>query len=320
MVVTTTPQATEGPFSGFLDGEVDAVLRRAATSLNGACAHLLLTRGKQLRGRLVLGAARQGPEGDGRSIERAACAIELLHLASLAHDDVIDAGTARRGAATANARFGSQAAGFAGAWLFARAVELISECGQASLDLFSETLQRMCDGGMLELRDLYDTRRTAESYFAAAERKTASAFFCAARLGAELAGASRTVASKAGRFGFEFGMAYQTWDDLVDLLASPEESGKTPESDVRQGVYTLPVIYALEESRELRDRLANRSASDDDEGTVALVQRTAGIERAARAADEHAERAAETLAGLPDPDALRRLLEGARRQHLDLLP
>lgn len=319
MEVTTTAQATEGLLSEFLDAEIDALSRRAATSLNDACAHLLSTRGKQLRGRLLLGAARQGPERDGGSIERAACAIELLHLASLAHDDVIDAGTARRGVATANARFGSRTAGFAGAWLFARAVELISERGPAPLDVFSETLQRMCAGGMLELRDLYDVRRTAESYFAAAERKTASAFLCAARLGAELANASRTIALKAGRFGFEFGMAYQIWDDLVDLLAAPEESGKPPESDLRQGVYTLPVIYALEESRELRDRLANGSPRDDEEGIVALVQRAGGVERAAQTADEYAERAAEASKGLPDPDALRRLLEGARRQNLDLL-
>lgn len=321
MVVRTNPETSDRLLSRSLAAELDGLFFVRATRLNGACAHLLSTRGKQLRGRLLSAAALQGPRPDAPSVDQAACAIELLHLASLAHDDVVDAGTARRGVPTAGVRFGPRASAFAGAWLFARAAELIAECGPRTLDLFAEIARRMCEGGMLEFRDLYNTRRTAESYFAAAEQKTASAFFCAARLGAELAGANTEIAAAAGRFGHEFGMAYQIWDDLMDLLAIPAESGKSPVSDLRQGIFTLPVIYALEENAELHGKLEGGNArNDDQEAVIALIKRTAGIERAAKAAEGHAERAAEALRGLPDSDPLRRLLERTRRQHVDLLP
>lgn len=320
MVVRANPETSDRLLSRLLAAELDGLSFARATRLNGACAHLLSTRGKQLRGRLLLAAARQGPRPDAPAVDQAACAIELLHLASLAHDDVIDAGTARRGVPTTGVRFGRRASAFAGAWLFARAVELIAVCGPQTLDLFAEIALRMCEGGMLEFRDLYNTRRTAGSYFAAAEQKTASAFFLAGCLGAELAGANAKVASAAGRFGLEFGMAYQIWDDLVDLLASPKESGKTPESDLRQGIYTLPVIYALEESVKLREWLAADNAQNGaQDAAIALVTSTTGIRRAARAAEMHTERAKEALRALPDPEALRCLLERARSQHLDLL-
>lgn len=317
MAVSTTPQSSDELLARSLADELDALSFGRTTTLNRACAHLLSTHGKQLRGRLLLAAARQGPRPHAPPVGQAACAIELLHLASLAHDDVIDAGTVRRGVPTAGVRFGQQASGFAGGWLFARAVELIAESGPAPLDLFAKTARLMCEGGMLEFRDLYNTRRTAQSYFAAAEQKTASAFFLAGELGAGLAGASAEIASAAGRFGLEFGMAYQIWDDLMDLLASPEQSGKTPESDLRQGVFTLPVIYALEESDELRKRLAADGAHDDaPDEVIAHIMRTAAIERATDAAEKHAERARKALGELPDPTDLSSLLERARQHHL----
>lgn len=319
MTTVPTPIDSE-PLSRALDDEFAALSFRRTSSLNDACAHLLTTRGKLLRGRLALAAARQGPRPNAPEVTSVACAIELLHLASLAHDDVIDAGTVRRGKATVGARYGRQAAVVAGAWLYARAVERVSECGGEALDLFAETARRMCAGGMREQRDRYDTRRSVEEYREASNLKTASAFALAARLGAMLAGAADAVVECAALFGREFGLAYQIWDDLIDLLASPDQSGKSPESDLRDGLYTLPVICALAESDELRARLADRDGQGRTHAdTTALITRTAGVERAARAADDHFRRALAALDGMPEPAAMNDLLTATRRRHLDLL-
>lgn len=321
----TTPSPGTGYGDEFLSRaffeELEASPFKLNTSLSEACSFLLARKGKQLRGRLLVAAARQGPEPEAPQVGRAAQAIELLHLASLAHDDVIDSGTVRRGVPTVGVRFGQPAAGFAGAWLFARATELIAECGPTALDLFSQTALQMCEGGMLELRGLYNARRTTTDYFAVADQKTASAFWLAARLGAELAGASPQVSLSVGDFGREFGMAYQIWDDLVDLLADSARSGKTPASDLRQGVYTLPVIYALEESDELRALLAEAGVSNGDEAeAVSLVTRTAGVELATKDAEARAAAAEASLDGMTNPEALRSLMGDARRRHLEMLP
>lgn len=297
----------------LLENELEALTFDRSTRLGGACAQLLSSRGGQLRGRVLLAAARQGPRPDRPEVRRAALAIELLHLASLAHDDVIDTGISRRGAPTANAEFGQRTAGFAGGWLVARTEELIAECGLPALDALSDTAIEMTRGGMRELCELYEVQRSTDAYFAAAESKTGVTIALAGRIGAQLAHASDAVVAQSELFGRELGIAYQIWDDLADLDSRTEEGEQAALLDLLQGVYTLPVIYALEESAELREMLAGGRTSEADRVTaLTLIKSTGGVERASKDADVHVGRATVALRGLRDPDSLGELLAEAR--------
>lgn len=313
-------EAAEESLTKALTVELRLLKAKRNSELEEAYAYLLTTRGKRLRGRLLLAAAWQGPSFDSPQVGKAAVAIELLHLASLAHDDVIDSGTMRRGAPTIGARFGQKAAAFAGASLFARAVEVMVECNDATWEPFAETACEMCEGGMREFSGLFDIARTTSDYYQTAGEKTASAFRLAAYLGATLAGADEAVTAGAAEFGYEFGMAYQIWDDLLDLLTDPVESGKTPGSDLRHGVYTLPVILAVKENSAISRRLGAAIDSPVEQASlVASIKDTGGAIRASAAAEEHAKHAASLTDSLPRPKPMRDLLDHVRESHLEPL-
>lgn len=295
-------------------------LRDDRSRLRLACASLQSTRGKLLRGRMTIASAQTGSNPRSRTVIVAACAVELLHLASLAHDDIIDSGTVRRGEPTTGVRFGERLAGLAGGAVFARATELISECGSSSLNLFAQTAVELCDGGMHELRGIRNTSRTVDDYLTTAGNKTASAFVLAARLGSQLAGADDEDVALTGKFGYEFGMAYQIWDDLVDLLADSNSSGKSPSTDLNLGVYSLPVLYAIAESAEVRDRLNDGISPSGGDGSVAaLLRETDGISRAVETAHEYSQRATSVLKRVPRTEELQRLLQEIQRRYIGLL-
>lgn len=296
--------------------EIKLASGESTASLAPACAQLLTSGGKHLRVRLLLAAADQGPRPTNEGVETAANAVELLHLASLAHDDIIDAGTIRRGEPTAVSRFGPGIAGFAGAWIVSRAMESIAQCGPSATRLFADTALDMCAGGILELRGAGDVHRTVADYLTTADQKTARAMQLSGHLGAEIAGSSPDVVARCARFGRNLGMAWQIWDDLLDLLAETNESDKTPASDLRNSTFTLPVLFALEESEQLREQLVHVSAGvGDQSGTVALIRRTTGPQRAALMAEEFASIAEAELAGVRNPGVLRSLVGQLREQH-----
>lgn len=300
----------------LLAGEITEFSPRRETSLNGAYRHLLSTGGRQWRGRLCFAAALQGPHPDSPNVLQGALVVELLHLATLAHDDLIDTGTMRRGAPSVSAAHGPHAAGFAGSRVFGRAVELASELGNDALALLAEAATNMCAGGMLELRGLHDVDRTSENYFAVAEGKTASAFVLAAGLGARLAGAPDAALAAVRGFGRDLGVAYQIWDDLIDLLAGTEVSGKPRFSDVRNGVYTLPTVYAIEQSPELRELLLRRRSNIDTGRLFEILQETGAIERARAKGNELCDRANGHARSMPNCEELTLFVQEARQRHM----
>ena len=266
--------------------------------LASTCGHLLDTRGKQLRAAIVFECARQGPRPDAPEVREAALAIELVHLATLAHDDVVDDGTIRRGLETAGARYGSSASSFAGLWLLGRAVELVSGGGDEAVALMSKAITRLCGGQMREVQDLYNVDRGAERYFEAIQGKTAALFALSARLGAELGGAPAHVALQLERFGWELGIAYQLSDDVLDISGDEAALGKPPGSDLRQGVFTLPVIFAMEAHEDLRERLASHYDKSEVPEIVAEIEATDAIDRAREQCGRHARLARSALGGL----------------------
>jgi heptaprenyl diphosphate synthase len=264
--------------------------------LHDSCHYVVSTPGKRFRASLLHTAACYGPHPDDPAIGSAAVAVELFHAATLAHDDVVDDGQLRRGKATIGAHAGSFAASLAGGWLFARAVELLAAAGHDAIARFSETTAVVCEGEMLETRELFDVDRSRERYLAAIRAKTASLIAFASWLGAHLGGAEPELAARLERYGDAVGMAFQIADDLLDLVADPERTGKTPGSDLRQGVYTLPTIYALETDTVLRDGLLEGPEAYELPPLVERIRAGGAIEAALADCDAWIERA---LAALP---------------------
>jgi geranylgeranyl pyrophosphate synthase len=235
---------------------------------------------KQTRSKVLLGAEIVGRGGNGKPDPRtavAAQAVETLHLASLAHDDIVDAGEMRRGAASLTAFFGAPLAAAAGAVFFGRALNLFACCGEEAVMLASETAMRMCEGQMRELRALHDLGRTQVEYFEAIEGKTAGMFWLAANLGGLLGEADLETKRALARYGESLGIAYQIIDDLLDLTGDSEDTGKSHGNDLKGGNYTLPMIYALEECPRLSELLREEATV---ESVIGPIRETHAIERA----------------------------------------
>ncbi|MGH2768163.1 MAG: polyprenyl synthetase family protein, partial [Actinomycetota bacterium] len=265
---------------------------------------------------LVALASRIGT-GSGRRVEMTASAIELTHLATLYHDDVIDGADMRRGVASANQQWGNTVAILVGDFLFARSSSLAADVGGQVPRILADTIARVVQGQVRELEYVYDIARSARHYFDTIEDKTASLIECSTRLGAELAGCPDPVVQVLRDFGFTFGLAFQIADDLLDLSATAEELGKPPGTDLRDGVYTLPVLFALETDPSLAGALG--TPTPDLEAVRRAVAKTGAFDQALSYAARHAERALGLLKEVPDCPA-KESLERLTRVIVDRVP
>jgi len=256
--------------------QVEAELTRAVGSTDlplvaEAAGHLLGAGGKRFRPLLVLLAGHFGDPDDPRLVPGAA-AIELTHLATLYHDDVIDEARTRRGRASVNARWDNIVAILTGDFLFARASEISSDLGTEVTRLLATTIARVCEGQIREVEGAGRVDPDERFYLDVIYRKTAALIATSCRLGGMLSGADEEIVDRLERFGRTLGMAFQISDDIMDLVADRATLGKEPGADLNEGVYTLPVIYALRDSArrdELRSLLETRPL-DADRLTAAL--------------------------------------------------
>jgi heptaprenyl diphosphate synthase len=246
--------------------EVERGLEAATASafplVREAAAHLLQAGGKRFRPLLVLLAGYFGQPRDLRLVP-GAVAIELTHLATLYHDDVIDEADTRRGVPSANARWDNSVAILTGDFLFARASEISSDLGTDVTRLLARTISHVSEGQIRELEIAGSIEAQELGYLEVIERKTASLIATSCRLGGMLSGAEPTVIHGLERAGHALGLAFQLSDDIMDLTADAAVLGKEPGADLREGVYTLPVIYALGHSEDLRALLAAGPPADD---------------------------------------------------------
>jgi heptaprenyl diphosphate synthase len=225
-----------------------------------AAGHLLGAGGKRFRPLLVLLAGHFGDPDDPRLVP-GAVAIELTHLATLYHDDVIDEARSRRGIASVNARWDNTVAILTGDFLFARASEISSDLGTEVTRLLATTIARVCEGQIREVEGAGRLDTDEGFYLDVIHRKTAALIATSCRLGGLLSGAETEVVDRLDGFGRALGMAFQISDDIMDLVADRATLGKEPGADLHEGVYTLPVIYALRDSarrQELRTLLEAR--------------------------------------------------------------
>ena len=275
-----------------------------------ACRHVLQEPGKQLRPALVLAAAELGGCGDRTVAHRAAAAVELVHVASLLHDDVMDDGRIRRGRPTVGALYGKRVSVLGGAWLFARASWLMAHCQEPLHEWFAETSCAVCEGQMLEVRDTFDVHRTAERYYECVVGKTASLIALATSVGAVVGGLASESVDALRSYGHELGVAFQLADDILDLTASAETLGKAGGADLAHGVYTLPTILAMEADADLRQRLA-AGVRPFELPEVGARVRELGVPGAVAALRERVGAARAALTGLGDTAVLERLLEAS---------
>jgi heptaprenyl diphosphate synthase len=222
----------------------NAVIRDDAF-LDEISTHLISAGGKRLRPALTLASA--GVSGDDATTATllGGVAVELVHLASLYHDDVMDEATRRRNVVSVNARWGNLLAIVAGDFLLARSAEIAASLGTEIAGLLAATLARLCQGQVAEVRAAFQPDRTEASYLRAISDKTAALLATSCRIGGLTAGLDRTDVESLTTFGESFGMLFQLRDDVLDIIATESDLGKPPGQDLAEGIYTLPVQRAL---------------------------------------------------------------------------
>src|SRR5438046_3127772 len=251
-----------------VEEELEKAVAADSDLLSATARYLLQAGGKRFRPMLVLLAGYFGDPTDPRLVP-GAVAIELTHLATLYHDDVIDEADFRRGRASANARWDNTVAILTGDYLFAKASEISSELGTGVSKLLARTIATVCDGQIREVGMAGRLDQTVDSYMEAIDRKTAALIATSCRLGGMVSDASEEHVDVLERFGSALGIAFQLSDDIMDVISTENVLGKEPGVDIKEGVYTLPVIQALEGSEELRALLSD-GPPDDDALTRAL--------------------------------------------------
>jgi heptaprenyl diphosphate synthase len=287
-----------------------SVHAEASGMLTETSSYLIAAGGKRFRAMLVLLAGYFGDPADPRLVP-GSVSIELVHLATLYHDDVIDEADARRGAPSANVRWDNTVAILTGDYLFARASEISTDLGTDVCRLLARTIAVLCDGQIREVDSSAKVEQEVSNYLEIIRRKTASLIATSCRLGGMLSDATPEAVEVLDEFGDALGMAYQLSDDIMDITSSQLELGKEPGQDLREGVYTLPVLHALEhdEHREELVRILSHGSPDGEMLDRALeIVRSGGSVEAARTAvtDEvrRATRLAERLSEGPARHAL----------------
>ncbi|MBD8870788.1 polyprenyl synthetase family protein [Nocardioides sp. MJB4] len=223
-----------------LDGHV----RSEADFVTTAARHLMAAGGKRFRPLLVLLAAEAGPHPGSDEVVTAACIVELTHLASLYHDDVMDEADLRRGADSANARWDNHVAILTGDFLFSKSSELTADLGADAVRIQARTFTRLVEGQILETVPPPEDADPIEHHLRVVAGKTGSLIATSALYGARFSGAPREVEEALAAYGEIVGSAFQLSDDILDIASESVESGKTPGTDLREGVPTLPVLLA----------------------------------------------------------------------------
>lgn len=270
--------------------------------------------GKRLRPILLLLSSKLVGEAGSSSI-RLAAVVEMVHTATLVHDDIIDVAEIRRGKPSSNIVWGNHISVLAGDWLYMQAFNIaLRERNFHVLDILTGLTQMMVEGELLQLERIGNTHISEADYMELVDRKTASLFSACARLGATVSNPDEAVEHKLGEFAWNLGIAFQLTDDILDFTAREKVLGKPVGNDLREGKITLPLIYALEscssdERRSIDSAFKDGCYTDVPLGEVmALLSRYKGIERARERAQSFADRARAVMVEFPDSAYQRALI------------
>ncbi|OUS77370.1 heptaprenyl diphosphate synthase [Paenibacillus sp. MY03] len=283
--------------------------------LSESSTHLLKAGGKRIRPVFVLLSGKFG-EYKLDVMKQIAVPLELIHMASLVHDDVIDDAETRRGQPTVKAKWDNRIAMYTGDYIHGKALSIATRLPNPIIhQVLSKALVEMCIGEMEQIRDFFNTDQSIRNYLLRIRRKTALLIAISCELGAIAAGAERQVSNALYRFGYNVGMAFQIRDDLLDLYGTEKQIGKPPGSDMRQGNITLPVILALRDER-IREPLLGEIASirsregrGDARRAIELIRGSKGGDLADAMANRYIAKSLQALEGLPNITAKKNLID-----------
>ena len=282
-------------------------VRTSDDYLTEMASHLIEAGGKRLRPVMAVTAALTGGAEASDDVVRGGVSVELVHIGSLYHDDVMDEAEVRRAVPSVNARWGNHRAILSGDFLLARASEIAASLGAEVAGLLGATIGQLVEGQISELRTQYDPNRPEREYFRSIDGKTASLFSAAARIGGIVAGLPRAQIDALTEFGRSFGMVFQIVDDILDLTATEAQLGKPAGHDMVEGVYTLPVLRTIAAggapAAELHDLLGTALEGVALDKALALVRTGRGLAEARAEARTFADRGAAALTALDESAA-----------------
>ena len=297
---------------GRLEECLLAMVSQEDPFIDEVASHLVKAGGKRLRPALAIAAASlSGRVASEQTLLGGVC-VELIHLASLYHDDVMDEATRRRNVVSVNGRWGNLVAIVAGDYLLARSAEIAASLGIEVAQLVAATMARLCQGQLSEVKAAYRVDRSEEAYLSTIADKTAALMATACRIGGMTAGLERARIETLTQFGEYLGVVFQIRDDVLDIVASEHELGKPPGQDLAEGIYTLPVQRALADRKvgpRLRELLGGPLGREEVEIARELVAGSDGITFAADVARRYAALAAEAAASLGDGEVPQALSE-----------
>jgi len=271
--------------------------------LRDASVHLLQAGGKRIRPLFVLLSGQFGTF-DRAALLQLATALELIHMATLVHDDVIDDAGTRRGNTTVKARWDNRIAMYTGDFIFARALLLLSKIPNADLHRsLSHAIVKMCQGEIEQIRDFFNSDQTIRIYLRRIRRKTALLIGISCLLGALVCDCPESTTNALWLYGQHAGMAFQIIDDVLDFTSTEKQLGKPVGSDLRQGNITIPVLFALRESpnrARLRQLIHPAMTESDAQEAIGIVRHSGGIEAATRLARRYLDKSLHYLHRLPD--------------------
>jgi heptaprenyl diphosphate synthase len=282
-----------------VEGAIEAALATPDQMLGEVSTHLLHAGGKRIRPALVLMASKF----PGALLERlipVAAAVELIHTATLVHDDVVDKAAVRRGLPTVNAKWSNQVSVLTGDYLFAKAFSILAQTGNTRVvQIMADVVLQLSRGELAQIASYFDVNQTEEQYYERIAQKTGYLIAECCRLGAVVAGAEEPQVQALYNYGMGVGLSFQIADDLLDFHGSAAKVGKPVCGDLKTGILTMPVIHALKHSvhaDELRQLIATRAISDTDILRVKEILEEAGSFAYAREkADSHLAQAVEQL-------------------------
>ena len=302
----------------YIEKELERSIDVDHPMLREASLHLLKAGGKRIRPVFVLLGAKFGTY-DLERVKHVAVPLELIHMASLVHDDVIDDADTRRGQLTVRSKWDNRIAMYTGDYIFAKALSIVTRLPDPSIhQIMSKALVQMSIGEMEQIRFFFNSGQTIRDYLLRIKRKTALLLAISCQLGAIAVGAPAEISRRLYSFGYNAGMAFQIRDDLLDICGSEKEIGKPPGSDIKQGNITIPVLFALQ-NPQLRPRLLSElsfiQAADGQTDVITfidIIRRSEGITLAEELASKYIDKAIAALEPLPDIQAKKDLISIAR--------
>ncbi len=276
--------------------------------------HLLRAGGKRIRPLFVLLSGKFG-KYDPNSLSKVAISLELIHMATLVHDDVIDDAPTRRGEMTVKSKWDNKIAMYTGDYILSKGLIIITEFTNPRIhQALSTSIVEMVKGEIEQIKEFYHPNITLRKYLRRIKRKTALLIAISCELGAIISGASNETVKLIQRFGYYVGMAFQITDDILDYVSSEKELGKPAGSDIKQGNITLPAIYALqhdEKKDQLQKWITERQVESNIDEIISVVKRCGAIEFSKEVAQKYIQKAKKALELLPDIPARESLYDVA---------